>query len=100
LLQYRVSQGNEWCDFCKIYISNNPLSIRNHELGVRDKECVTKKLAAMRVDNAAKEKQQKEAAHAFQQIEAKAKHSYQKDISTFEGASNCRALDFQEENLT
>ena len=31
--QYWVSQGNKWCDFYKIFISNNPSSIRNHELG-------------------------------------------------------------------
>ncbi|KAL1561034.1 zinc finger protein ZOP1 [Salvia divinorum] len=29
---------NKWCDTCKIYISNNPASIRNHELGQRHKD--------------------------------------------------------------
>ncbi|XP_050203290.1 zinc finger protein ZOP1 [Mercurialis annua] len=97
MTEYWVSQGNKWCDFCKIYISNNPSSIRNHELGVRHKESVTKKLAVMRKDNAAKEKQQKEAAHAFEQIEAKAKRSYQKDVANIEEASSAHALDFQED---
>ncbi|URE20898.1 U1 zinc finger, partial [Musa troglodytarum] len=35
---YWVSQGNKWCDFCKIYIANNPLSIRTRELGQRHKD--------------------------------------------------------------
>lgn len=68
--QYWVSQGNKWCDFCKIYISNNPASIRNHELGQRHKDNVAKRLATMRKENAAKEKEQKEAARALEQIEA------------------------------
>lgn len=69
-LQYWVSQGNKWCDFCKIYISNNPSSIRNHELGTRHKDAVAKKLADMRKDRAAKEKEEKEAERALLQIEA------------------------------
>ena len=55
---------------CKIYISNNPSSIRNHELGTRHKENVTKRLATMRKENAAKDKEHKETANALVQIEA------------------------------
>ena len=69
-VQFWVSQGNKWCDFCKIYISNNPSSIRNHELGQRHKENVAKRLTTMRKESAAKEKEQKEAARALEQIEA------------------------------
>ncbi|EEF40496.1 nucleic acid binding protein, putative [Ricinus communis] len=97
MTEYWVSQGNKWCDFCKIYISNNPSSIRNHELGQRHKEAVSKRLASMRKENAAKEKKQKEAAHALQQIEAKANRSYQKDVANFEEASKVHALDLQED---
>ncbi len=68
--QYWVSQGNKWCDFCKIYISNNPSSIRNHELGTRHKDSVAKRLDSMRKEGAAKEKEQKEAVRALEQIEA------------------------------
>ncbi|KAF2316630.1 hypothetical protein P3X46_026450 [Hevea brasiliensis] len=97
MTEYWVSQGNKWCDFCKIYISNNPSSIRNHELGQRHKENVSKRLASMRKENAAKEKQQKEAARALEQIEVKAKRSYQKDVANFQEASNVHALDIQED---
>lgn len=69
-MQYWVSQGNKWCDFCKIFISNNPASIRNHELGQRHRDNVAKKLSDMRKEKAAKEKQQQEAARTIQQIEA------------------------------
>ncbi|CAL9127204.1 unnamed protein product, partial [Musa textilis] len=59
-----VSQGNKWCDFCKIYIANNTLSIRTRELGQRHKDNVAKRLATMRKESAAWEKEQKEAARA------------------------------------
>jgi WW domain-binding protein 4 len=69
-LQYWVSQGNKWCDQCKIFIANNPLSIRTHEQGQRHKDNVTKKLAAIRKENAAKEKEKEQAIKALAQIEA------------------------------
>ncbi|KAJ4844749.1 hypothetical protein Tsubulata_003445 [Turnera subulata] len=96
MTEYWVSQGNKWCDFCKIFISNNPSSIRNHELGQRHKENVTKRLDSMRKDNVAKEKQQKETARALEQIEAKAKRSYQKDVASFNEATTLHSLDVQE----
>ncbi|KAL2923979.1 Zinc finger protein ZOP1 [Bienertia sinuspersici] len=84
MTEYWVSQGNKWCDFCKIFISNNPATIRNHEMGQRHKDFVAQRLADMRKDKAAKEKQEKEAARTFQQIEAKAIRSYQKDVASQE----------------
>ncbi|CAA6658870.1 unnamed protein product [Spirodela intermedia] len=87
MTMYWVSQGNKWCDFCKIYISNNPLSIRTHELGKRHKDNVTARLATMRKESAAKEKEKKEAAKALEQIESKAQRSYQKDLAAFEKAN-------------
>ncbi|GLT55820.1 hypothetical protein SLA2020_289080 [Shorea laevis] len=98
MTEYWVSQGNKWCDFCKIYIANNPSSIRNHELGQRHKDNVAKRLTTMRKESAAKEKEQKEAARALEQIEAKAKRSYQKDVVNFQARdSSPEALTDQEE---
>ncbi|XVF01224.1 hypothetical protein REPUB_Repub04eG0069400 [Reevesia pubescens] len=98
MTEYWVSQGNKWCDFCKIFISNNPSSIRNHELGERHKENVAKRLTNMRKESAAKEKEQKDAVRALEQIEAKAKRSYQKDVASFEARdSNAEELDGQED---
>jgi WW domain-binding protein 4 len=65
-----VSQGNKWCDLCKIFISNNPFSIRTHETGKRHKDNVTQRLSMMQKDGAAKEKEQQQAAKALQLIEA------------------------------
>jgi hypothetical protein len=70
LFQYWVSQGNKWCDFCKIYIANNSFSIRTHELGKRHKDNVTKRLSTMQKESETKEKEQQQAARALQQIEA------------------------------
>ncbi|KAK3024531.1 hypothetical protein RJ639_043723 [Escallonia herrerae] len=99
MTEYWVSQGNKWCDFCKIFISNNPASIRNHELGQRHKDSVAKRLVTMREEKAAKQKEQEAAVRVLEQIEKKAKHSYQKDISTFQEAreSNANALVAQED---
>ncbi|KAK9756562.1 hypothetical protein RND81_01G106800 [Saponaria officinalis] len=82
MTEYWVSQGNHWCDFCKLYISNNPATIRNHEQGTRHKDNVTKRIADMRKEKAAKEKQQQETARSLQQIEAKAVRSYKKDLAS------------------
>jgi hypothetical protein len=70
LFQYWVSQGNKWCDLCKIFISNNPFSIRTHEIGKRHKDNVTQRLSTMKKDGAAKEKELQQAAKALQLIEA------------------------------
>ncbi|CAD5315053.1 unnamed protein product [Arabidopsis thaliana] len=82
MTEYWVSQGNKWCEFCKIWIQNNPTSIRNHDLGKRHRECVDKKLTDMRERSAAKDKELKKNEKLLQQIEAKATRSYQKDIAT------------------
>lgn len=89
-----MSQGNKWCDFCKIFLSNNPATIRNHELGQRHKENVAKRLTDMRKEKADKEKQEKDAAKALEKIEEKAIRSYQKDIATQSKKSSAPA-DFQ-----
>ncbi|KAL5992691.1 hypothetical protein ACLOJK_013610 [Asimina triloba] len=88
---YWVSQGNKWCDFCKIYIANNPQSIRTHELGQRHKDNVANRIAAIRKENASKEKEQKEAMRVMQQIEARAMRSYQKDLASFKETQNSKA---------
>ncbi|GJU14040.1 zinc finger protein ZOP1-like protein isoform X1 [Tanacetum coccineum] len=69
MTEYWVSQGKKWCDLCKIFISNNPSSIKNHELGTRHKEAVTKRLSNMREEKVAKDKEKKETARVLTQIE-------------------------------
>ncbi|KAK6159382.1 hypothetical protein DH2020_006696 [Rehmannia glutinosa] len=112
VLQYWVSQGNKWCDTCKIFISNNPASIRNHELGQRHKDNVTKRLNTVREDKAAKEKELKQAARVLEQIEAVAvtsvsglhdnikRRSYQKDLATFREARDSNAQALISEDIT
>ncbi|XLT39966.1 hypothetical protein HN873_071258 [Arachis hypogaea] len=50
----------------------------------------------MQKENAAKEKEQKETAHALEQIEAKAQRSYQKDKAKFGETRESHELDDQE----
>uniref|UniRef100_A0A803M2K8 Matrin-type domain-containing protein n=1 Tax=Chenopodium quinoa TaxID=63459 RepID=A0A803M2K8_CHEQI len=94
MTEYWVSQGKHWCDFCKIFITNNPSTIRNHEMGQRHKDSVSKRLVDMRKEKAAKEKQEKEDARTLQQIEAKATRSYQKDIASQESKQSQAPADF------
>ncbi|ONK74216.1 uncharacterized protein A4U43_C03F3990 [Asparagus officinalis] len=91
MTEYWVSQGKKWCDFCKIFIANNPLSIRTHDLGQRHKDNVAKRLTSMRKESAARDKEQKNAAQALEQIEEKAKRSYQKDLASFEADKSSEA---------
>ncbi|KAL3814204.1 hypothetical protein ACJIZ3_015472 [Penstemon smallii] len=115
MTEYWVSQGNKWCDFCKIYISNNPSSIRNHELGQRHKDSVSKRLNTMREEKATKDKEQKQAArvkfsNTIEQFtfipkkkkrgldSNKANKSYQKDLATFQEARDSNAQALAEDN--
>lgn len=68
-VQYWVSQGKKWCDYCKIYIANNTTSLRNHEFGQRHKESVAQRLANMRKDGLAKEKEKQHAIKDLERIE-------------------------------
>ncbi|KAL9691552.1 hypothetical protein QQ045_011976 [Rhodiola kirilowii] len=95
MTEYWVSQGNKWCDFCKLFISNNPSSIRNHELGTKHKEAVEKRLDDVRKKNVAKEKEEKATLKALEQIEAKANRSYQKDVATFQEARESNLQSFE-----
>ncbi|BBN08085.1 WW domain-binding protein 4 [Marchantia polymorpha subsp. ruderalis] len=86
MTEYWVSQGNKWCDYCKIYIANNSTSIRTHEFGQRHKENVAKKLTAIRKDNAVKEKEKLQAAKDLEKIEAQARKSYERDLAAIRRA--------------
>lgn len=68
-LQYWVSQGKKWCDYCKIFIANNATSLRNHEIGQRHKEAMAQRLTIMRKDNIAKEKEKQQALKDLERIE-------------------------------
>ncbi|KAB2634419.1 hypothetical protein D8674_038282 [Pyrus ussuriensis x Pyrus communis] len=91
MTEYWVSWGNKWCDFGKIYISYNPSSIRNHELGQRHKDNVAKKLADMRKEKACKGEGRKGSG--------KAKRSYQKDVANLKEAKDSRVFEVDDDEL-
>ncbi|CAM6040515.1 unnamed protein product [Sphagnum compactum] len=86
MTEYWVSQGKKWCDYCKIYIANNPSSLRNHEYGQRHKESVATRLATIRKDTIAKEKEKQQALKDLERIEAQAKKSYERDLAAIQRA--------------
>ncbi|KAI5084705.1 hypothetical protein GOP47_0000874 [Adiantum capillus-veneris] len=92
IVQYWVSQGNKWCDFCKIYIANNSASIRTHEAGQRHKDNVAKRLNDIRKENASKEKERQQALKDMERIEAQARRSYQKDLAAQERTTVSTAM--------
>lgn len=68
-MQYWVSQGKKWCEYCKVFIANNATSLRNHEVGQRHKKSMAEKLAQIRKDNIAKEKEKQQALKEQERIE-------------------------------
>lgn len=93
-MQYWVSQGKKWCDYCKIFIANNATSLRNHEIGQRHKEAMAQRLTIMRKDNIAKEKEKQQALKDLERIEQQAKRSYERDVAAAErlaGSANYSA---------
>ncbi|EFJ31767.1 hypothetical protein SELMODRAFT_440013 [Selaginella moellendorffii] len=79
--QYWVSQGNKWCEFCRIFIANNAVSIRSHELGLRHKDNVAKKVSKIHKDSINKEKEELRSIKELEHIESKAVRKYQNDIA-------------------
>ncbi|CAI7771548.1 unnamed protein product [Closterium sp. NIES-53] len=47
MTEYWVSQGQHWCEYCRIFLANNAASIRMHEGGTKHKEAVAAKLSAI-----------------------------------------------------
>ncbi|CAH1425979.1 unnamed protein product [Lactuca virosa] len=76
-----VGQRKKRCDVCNIFISNNSPIIKIHEQSLRHRENV-KKLSNMTEKKDAKEKDKKKTTRVLKQVEEKASHSYQNDIST------------------
>eukprot|EP00246_Nothoceros_aenigmaticus_P003116 TRINITY_DN14062_c0_g1_i1.p1 TRINITY_DN14062_c0_g1~~TRINITY_DN14062_c0_g1_i1.p1 ORF type:complete len:270 (-),score=41.13 TRINITY_DN14062_c0_g1_i1:257-1066(-) len=95
MTEYWVSQGNKWCDYCKIFIANNATSIRTHEFGTRHKENVAKRVAAMRKDTVSKEKEKQQAIKDLTKIEAQALKSYEKDLAAIKNADKRRGASLQ-----
>eukprot|EP00244_Chara_vulgaris_P010956 TRINITY_DN5211_c0_g1_i1.p1 TRINITY_DN5211_c0_g1~~TRINITY_DN5211_c0_g1_i1.p1 ORF type:complete len:330 (+),score=51.65 TRINITY_DN5211_c0_g1_i1:657-1646(+) len=85
MTEYWVSQGNKWCEHCRIYIANNATSIRMHEFGNRHKENVAKRLAAIRRGNVNAERERERAMKELELIEEKARLQYEKDLSCLQG---------------
>lgn len=78
MTEYWVSQGKKWCEYCKVFIANNAASLRNHEVGQRHKKSMAEKLAQIRKDNIAKEKEKEKALKEQERLEQKAKKEREK----------------------
>ncbi|CAI9286833.1 unnamed protein product [Lactuca saligna] len=90
-----MTERKKRCDVCNIFISNNAPIIKIHEQSLRHRENV-KKLSNMTEKKDAKDKEKKKTTRALKQIEEKASHSYQNDISTLKARdSDATSLDAQ-----
>eukprot|EP00898_Chlorokybus_atmophyticus_P009094 jgi/Chlat1/9186/Chrsp97S09286 len=80
MTEYWVSQGNKWCDVCRVWISNNAASVRIHEGGKMHKEKLAKKLDDMHKRQSQDKKANEKAASVMGDIEAKARKQYAEDL--------------------
>eukprot|EP00899_Mesostigma_viride_P020784 jgi/Mesvir1/28707/Mv19678-RA.1 len=81
-----VSQGNHWCDCCRIFIADNINSRRLHESGAKHKEALQKKLLDMRKRQVLQEREQKQVEMEMKRIDEQARAAYEKDLAAMQPA--------------
>ncbi|CAL8468419.1 g7959 [Coccomyxa elongata] len=70
-----------WCDYCKVWMQDNPSAKATHERGMKHKENVAKKLRQMRQKADSDKKEAVLADKTMSSIEAAAKKQYEKDLA-------------------
>eukprot|EP00271_Cylindrocystis_brebissonii_P010510 TRINITY_DN2670_c0_g5_i1.p1 TRINITY_DN2670_c0_g5~~TRINITY_DN2670_c0_g5_i1.p1 ORF type:complete len:356 (-),score=103.32 TRINITY_DN2670_c0_g5_i1:136-1203(-) len=81
MTEFWVSQGQKWCESCKIFIANNGASLAMHEQGKRHKEALALRIANVRKNSVTEEREKLKAARDLQQIEAAAKRQFARDVA-------------------
>lgn len=74
------SQSKKFCDICKCWFADNPVSVRIHENGVKHKENVRQKLYDIGKQGKKKEKEERELNAELRQMEFSALQSYKRDL--------------------
>lgn len=68
-LQFWVSQGQHWCEYCRVWMAKNVATIRHHEMGQGHKAAVAAKLKKLQHDASAQERERRQAEATMGHIE-------------------------------
>ncbi|KAK9848656.1 hypothetical protein WJX84_002334 [Apatococcus fuscideae] len=69
-----------WCDYCKVWMQDNPHAKAVHERGIKHQERVEKKLRDMRRKAVSDKKEEELAVSTMSSIKAKARKEYEEDM--------------------
>ncbi len=86
-----------YCEYCNIYITDNPSNRRQHEQGNRHKANVQTFMKHQRKDKLEQEKQENRLNKELQRIEKEAQKAFQKDRSSSALTSNHSTLPQQQQ---
>ncbi|GAB4816832.1 hypothetical protein N2152v2_003878 [Parachlorella kessleri] len=81
MTEFWVSQKKHWCEYCKVWMQDNPHSRAVHEQGTKHKEAVARKLADMKKMGETQKREEQQTATAMASIEAAAQRQYQADLA-------------------
>ncbi|DBA86891.1 hypothetical protein WJX79_010006 [Trebouxia sp. C0005] len=79
MTEFWKSNAMYWCDYCKVWMNDNPATKATHENGLKHKDMVAKKLRQMRQKQDQDKRDLVEAQRSMSSIEAKAQRQYEAD---------------------
>ncbi|KAL3138161.1 hypothetical protein ABBQ38_005388 [Trebouxia sp. C0009 RCD-2024] len=79
-----------WCDYCKVWMNDNPATKATHENGLKHKDMVARKLRQMRQKQDQEKRDLVESQRSMSSIEAAAQRQYQADLKAAEESKRQR----------
>ncbi|KAK9830398.1 hypothetical protein WJX72_011529 [[Myrmecia] bisecta] len=86
MTEFWVSNKNHWCDYCKVWMSDNPNARATHERGMKHQENVARKLREMRQKTAADAQEKQAVSVALKSIESRAQQQFAEDLKAAQQA--------------
>ncbi|KAJ3308207.1 hypothetical protein HDV04_001611 [Boothiomyces sp. JEL0838] len=80
--------AKHWCEFCRIFVQNNPISRKNHDTGPKHKAQLERHLRNVYKRQDMKQKQDIKEAQMLQEIERKAAKAMGHSVSYRTGVGN------------
>ena len=69
MTEYWVSNAKHWCKFCKIWISGNPIQVKQHETGNRHKFAVIRFHRSNEREKRLKDREERQISREFTRIQ-------------------------------
>ncbi|KAK9809284.1 hypothetical protein WJX73_000889 [Symbiochloris irregularis] len=91
MTEFWKSNPMYWCEYCKVWMQDNPQARATHEKGIKHKDNVARKLRQMRqnADKAARD--ERLATDSMDGIEARARKQYERDLQEAQEAQRSLA---------